>query len=316
MSEDKGVGLPKIPVATHFFKQKYLYAFATQSEVLHHVRTQALEEETHRLPEILATWQRQQQRVTSLVQLETQIADSIRLDPIPDQYLPRLKAIASDELFRKTFANIPISFSLIEIDKLVAPQRTVNLNYMDRLMTRYPKTPTLDDLLEICVSPKREMDPIQHLEIGPNTHVFSSPNSDIRFLGAFVKNLTEEDLKYAVAGGLPASAVIAFIGYGGAPVNVLKAGKRVILNNGFHRVYALRSLGIKTVPVVVQNVSNVQLEFPPQVAGLPKEYLLNVPRPVLMKDFYDPDFSITLKVRERIKMVTLSIAFQQYDIPS
>jgi len=62
----------------------------------------------------------------------------------------------------------------------------VNLDYVDRLLGSYPASPTVGDLIDICVSPRRQMDPIQHLEVAPNTHVFSSPNSDIRFLGAFV----------------------------------------------------------------------------------------------------------------------------------
>jgi len=160
------------------------------------------------------------------------------------------------------------------------------------------------------------MDPIQHLEVAANTHVFSSPNSDIRFLGAFVKHLTYEDLEYAVLGGLPAAAIIASIGYGGALVNVIRVGNRVVLNNGFHRVYALRSMGVTEIPVVVQQVQNMQLEFPEQVAGLPKAYLLGVPRPVLMKDFFEPEFAITLKVRERIKIVTVGIGLNQHEVPS
>jgi hypothetical protein len=52
-----------------------------------------------------------------------------------------------------------------------------------------------------------------------------------------------------------------------------------VLNNGFHRVYALRAMAITDTPVVIQHVGNPQLEFPPQVAGLPKEYLLGVAAP-------------------------------------
>ena len=50
---------------------------------------------------------------------------------------------------------------------------------------------------------------------------------------------------------------------------------------------------------MIQHVGNPQLEFPPQVAGLPKEYLLGVPRPVVMKDFFEEGFTITLRVRDR-----------------
>ena len=42
-------------------------------------------------------------------------------------------------------------------------------------------------------------------------------------------------------------------------------------------MHALRSIGVTEIPVVVQQVSNSQLEFPLKVAGLPREYLLGQP---------------------------------------
>lgn len=192
----------KIPVATHHFLQRYLLAFATQAEVQHHLRTQAVEEESQRLPDILLAWNELQPKVANLLQNETGLADSMQVNEIPEEYRKELEAIAAEPLFQKTFSNLPTGFALVEIDKLVAPQRTVNLDYVDRLTTKLPKTPTLRQLLDFCVSHKRQMDAIQHLEIAPNTHAFSSPNSDMRFLGAFVKTLTDEDLKYAMSGGL------------------------------------------------------------------------------------------------------------------
>lgn len=174
--------IPMIPVATHSFRQRYLYAFATQAEVIHHVRTQAAIEEVRRLPEILAGWDLLQPRVAALVEHESGTADSTPLEPIPMEYNPLLNELAGDALFQKTFSGVPTGFALVEIDKLVAPQRTVNLEYVDRLIKRYPSAPTLRDLFDICISLKRDIDPIQHLEIGPNMHIFSSPNSDIRFL--------------------------------------------------------------------------------------------------------------------------------------
>ena len=65
---------------------------------------------------------------------------------------------------------------------------------------------------------------------------------------------------------------------------------------------------------MIQCVGNPQLEFPPQVAGLPKEYLLGSPRPVVMEDFFENGSAITLKVRDRLKMVTLGIALNQHDV--
>jgi hypothetical protein len=166
---------PEIPIATH-----HLLAFATQAEVLQHVRTQALDEESQRLQEILELWKDLQPRVADLLTREAGTADTILIEPIPEEHKSLLAEYASDPLFQKTFASLPAGFGYVEVDKLVAPQRTVNLDYVDRLVASYNKLLTERQLLDICVSPKRTMDAIQHLEIAPNTHVFSSPNSDIR----------------------------------------------------------------------------------------------------------------------------------------
>lgn len=198
----------------------------------------------------------------------------------------------------------------------MAAQRWVNEEYADKLVRSYPRNPTFDDLLAICISPSRMMDPIQHLEIGPNAHVFSSPNSDIRFLGSFLKTLSADDYAYAESGGLPAVAVISFIGYGAASINVFYCAGRVVLNNGFHRLYALRKSGVTHVPVVIQHVVNPQFEFPPAVAGLPKEYLLGAPRPVLMKDFFEDSFSVSLAVRDRLKTVMIVTNVNQHEVPA
>jgi hypothetical protein len=313
--------VPEIPVGTHYVEQDYLYAFASQGEILNYVRTQATDSDRERLPEIMTAWQNVQPRVSQISDQEAGIAETISVAPIPEEHTAAVESYVSTPLFQRTFSSLPVTIGVVEIDKLVAGQRMVNLPYVERLTERYASSPTFETLLDVCVSPHREMAPIQHLEIAPNTHVFSSPNSDIRFLGAFAKRqLTSEDLDLAEAGGLPGIAVVAFVGYGGASVNVLAAslpsGVRYVLNNGFHRVYALRRAGVTHIPVVIQQVQNVQLEFPPQVGQLPREYLLAAPRPSLMKDFFEPDFTVALKVLDRIKMVTIAIALNQHEVPS
>lgn len=314
--------IPKIPVGTHYIQQEYLYSFASQGEILQYVRSQATDEDRKRLPDIMTSWRAIQPRVAEVLQREAGLAETVSIAPIPEQHQAVVDSYLSDSLFQKMFSGPPVRVGVVEIDKLVASQRMVNLGYVKGLTKRFGgPSPTFKDLLEICVSPHREItETIQHLEVAPNAHVFSSPNSDIRFLGAFVKrHLTKDELELAEAGGLPAAAVIAFVGYGGAPVNALAAdlpaGKRLILNNGFHRVYALRRLGVTHIPVVIQEVRDPQLEFPPQVAQLPREYLLGVPRPPLMKDFFEPGFTITLKVLDRVRVVSMSIMLNHYDVP-
>src|SRR5437016_6739820 len=114
ISASKGIVLEKesavlsesapVRVSTHFFQQQYLFAFATQAEVLQYVRTQTLSEELGRLPEIFSAWQNVQPRVTDLIRREAGIADGIRLADIPAQHQPKLDSFRADNLFQKTFS--------------------------------------------------------------------------------------------------------------------------------------------------------------------------------------------------------------------
>lgn len=297
-------------------EELFLYAFATQAEVLHHVRTETVRQERERIPEILQTWTKLQVRVDQLAIRERGVADTIRTAPIPVEHRAYVDRVYAHPFFQKTFQHLPMSFEVVEIDKLVAPQRTVNLQHVQRLTASFPAKTSFEDLLRICLWPERSVEPIQHLEVGRNTHVFSSPMTDMRFLDTTARDITEEDLIHSESGGLPVRVVVAYVGYGCSTVNVFRVGSRLILNNGFHRVYALRALGITDIPVAVQYVHTHALEFPSDIMGIPSSYLLHSPRPVLMKDFFESGFTISLRVRERIRVVKVAVSASKYDVPT
>lgn len=305
----------EVATKSHRVEQLYLYAFATQAEVLHHVKTQTLGEERERIDAIMRGWKNVQIRVEETMERERKIADQVRYEPIPDEFHDFLAGLSNELLFQKTFQHLPVSFQLVDVDRLVAPQRTVNATYVEDLVKRFPKTLGMSELLEICLSPKSVGEPLQYLQADRATHVFSSPNTDVRFLGTSMKPVAQDDHQYAEAGGVPAASVIAFVGYGYAPINTFLVGQRMILNNGFHRVYALRSLGVRKIPVVVQHVTRPELEFPRRMVGLPRDYLLGVRRPVLIKDFFEPGFTIRLKVQQRLRVIKVHVNVSDTDVP-
>ena len=150
------------------------------------------------------------------------------------------------------------------------------------------------------------------MQSAPNLLTFSSTNGDFRFIGGFHKEkLTDDDLKYCLGGGLPVSAIILFVGYGSRSINVLHANNRLILNNGFHRVYALKRKGVTKIPAVVQKIGNPDLEFPQAILGLTKDYLLQHPRPVLVKDFFINDLTTVLKKKSTIMSVRVQWGYDQ-----
>jgi hypothetical protein len=237
--------------------------------------------------------------------------------PVPPEHAGTVATLTDHPMYRRTFSGLPWEVGLVELDSLVAGQRAVNLDYADSLVALYQSMTTFDDVARVSIAHERQMDAVQHLEVAPSVHTFSSPNGDLRFLGAFLKReLQPSDLDAAELGGIPVAAVIAFVGYGGSPINVFRVGGRTVLNNGFHRLYALRRIGFAYIPAVVQTVMTPQLEMPPQIADLPREVLLGSPRPPLLKDFFEPGFTTRLKVTERLKSVTVAVNAQQMPIPS
>jgi len=305
-----------VQVGTHSVPERFLYAHATRGEVIQHVRTQASAEDRDRLPRIIADWDALQPRIRALQISESRLPDTIKIMPLPAEAQAFAAATIADPLVAKTFESWNHEIAMVEVDKLVFPQRTINEQYLEQLLSRYSAPLDLAALLRICVSPKAEMAPIQHLEVAPNTHVFSSPNTDLRFLGAFLKDtIGIEDTPLVEAGGLPAAAVVGFVGYGTPVINAYRVGGRLILNNGHHRTYALRKLGILSIPILILDVSNPIAEMPPAVGGTARELCLG-PRPPLVSDFLEKDFSITLRVKDRIRQLTVMMNLSQYDIPA
>lgn len=306
----------EIQVGTHSVPQRYLYAHAMRGEVIQHVRTQASPADRNRLPVIAAAWDALRPKVSVQVASEARLPDTITIEPLPRSAEAFAAATLADPLVVRTFAAWRHEIAMVEVDKIVFPQRALNEEYAEQLARAFPASPDLDALLRICVAARTDMAPIQHLEVAPNTHVFTSPNTDLRFLGAFLKqSVGAEDIPLVEAGGLPAAAVAGFVGYGSPVINAFRVGTRLILNNGHHRIYSLRKLGVTTVPMLILDVSNLQVELPPAIAGVPSELCL-APRPPVVKDLLDDDFRITLGVKRRLKQLTIIMNVNQYEMPT
>jgi hypothetical protein len=144
---------------------------------------------------------------------------------------------------------------------------------------------------------------------------YSSLSLDLRFLGGFPKELTEGDISVAHTGGRPVAVIALLVGFGAAPINAFQVGARLVLANGFHRVFALRSEGIAKVPIVVRHVANPEIEFPDQFLGLSKSYLLESRRPVLIRDFFDERLTLDVHLKPRRKVLRIAWGPEESIVP-
>ncbi len=284
-----------------FRRSIYLLGAAVQAEVQAFVRGNCIPEEVDRIGQVLEKAKNAREHFRKLEDGEKGQPETVRVtDPDP-QLAPLLARVVEDTLFKASFSSHPIEIKRVELDNLVACQRHVDLNHVEHLREQLAGGITPEEHVRFCLLP-RTLPPVpKQQQLAANAYGFSSPNPDFRFLGGFARLVAQEDVEVCWAGGLPVAAVVLLVGYGAPAMNAYKVGRRFVLNNGFHRAYALRAAGIPDAYLVVQHVSDPQLEFPQNLVGLPREYLLNNPRPAVLKDFFNPalveEFRITIGVR-------------------
>jgi hypothetical protein len=153
------------------------------------------------------------------------------------------------------------------------------------------------------------------MRINENSIIYSSENTDFRFLGAIQKPLEKGDLEASSAGGIPTRGLLLLFGYGGSPINAWKVGNRVFLNNGFHRVYALKKVGVTHIPLIMQRVDNPALQFPQTYQNILKEYLLQSEKLPMIEDYFNPQISIELRTKARRRGVKVVWLSEPIDVP-
>jgi hypothetical protein len=301
------------PEAT-FYRYRYLMGAMQQAELTQTVRLLGLASEVDRLDNVVKAWQVASARMTALAKSEPGEPDKMQIASVPAPLGERLREIAEDPLFRATFSALPSTFGVVEIDRLVAPQREVNLDYVDDLQAKLPGK-TVADLLDFCIGAQTGPPEWKKLQTAANQIVFTSKSLDLRFLGGFQKPLGVDDIAACHVGGQPVAVVPLVVGYGGAAISVVKVGPRLVLFNGFHRVVAMRTAGVTHIPAVIQEVAQPKIQFPASFLNLSREYLLGEPRPVIVKDFFDDELTIELRLTPRRKMVKVTWSVEETIIP-
>ncbi len=273
-----------------------MYGTLTQGELNTYLELVSADSDNKK-QEIKRSWPAAASAFQQLVATEAGLPESIATQPLPPEINDYLQRITTDPAFAKTFANYPLSFGYVEIDKLIAGQRTVHLDWVQRLIEKGKP----ENLVEFCLDPGRDSSPITIARSGNTAFTASSHNPQMRFLGVFEKPYVADGIQGHHPGGQPVHAIVLLLGYGISTINVYRVNQRMILGNGFHRLYALRALGLTHAPVVVQQITHPQLEMPPAIGELPREHLVDTTRPGLMKDFFDERLVCEITQKEFIK---------------
>ena len=114
--------------------------------------------------------------------------------------------------------------------------------------------------------------------------------------------------------GAIAGIVGLVVGFGSNFLNVVRVGKRVLLNNGYHRAVALRAAGITHAPCLIQTATRVdelQVSVKSRVADDPEFYFESA-RPPLLRDFFNPRFRKQLPIRACTRQIEVNFEVKDY----
>lgn len=261
-------------------------------------------------------WQEAAERIRRLAKEEAGAADAPPIDRLGQEHTPLLTQLLRSPLIRNGFNTVPTEIALVELDTLVVYQKHIHVTHATQLAARLPANPSAAELFEICLPSGLGKPPVTWSRVHKDKFVFVSPSNDLRFLG--VLELDPEHItNYALPGNVVGIVGIA-VGFGSNLLNALYIDKRLVLRNGSHRAYALRSIGVTHVPCVIQHPRSreeLELVASTEMRRDPDLYLKH-PRPPMLRDYFNPDLHTLFQVNRRSHVVTVDFDVDENVVPA
>ncbi len=294
----------------------YLTGRPTLRDFLHYVKSHSANPEDEGL--LTDQWRSAREIVLTLEKKEAGLADNpniVRIE-LKSEYEELLTNFVKDPLVQHGFNTVPTEIAFVELDSMVVYQKHIDLSYVEQLERKLGESPSWEKVFLTCFPLEHPVPPVTWSRVHGGSYVFVSPSNDIRFLGAM--QLQPGNIKDIPPPGNMVGVVGIAVGFGSNFLNAIQVENRLILNNGSHRAYALRKLGIARVPCIVQHVhSRDELDAvaDSEVMRDP-EYLLHNPRPSMLRDYFNPELYKVMQVKRRLYQVTVKFDVEQNYMPA
>lgn len=286
----------------HLIEERWLPAAVALPEFIKFVEKWAPDgqDETRKY---LDAWRHAKKKFDELQATEHGEAEKIEILDLPKAMRPLAKKLLKHPAFVQGFSDFPTRIALVEIGRLVAYQQHVVLDHVRRQMSGLSEKIEQQALFEHCFPSRESMPPLRVREIGEDTLVFSSPSTDMRFLGAMM--LEQGQIKGYIPTSKAAMVLALPVGFGSNLLNALSFQGRLLLNNGYHRTVALLQAGITHAPCVIQELDGLdELEMAGgKIKAERAGYYFESRRPPLIRDFSDPILTCDMQTVKREKQV-------------
>lgn len=296
------------------YQNLYLKGRPTLKSFLHFVRSNAVHPQNEQ--QLTEEWKEAQRYITELEREEGGAADNPPIVRLGAEYEPLLIELLKDPILKNSFNTVPTEIALVELDRLVVHQKHIDLTFVSDLQRKLGPEPTRAEIFRTCLPYDHPVPPVKWSQIGSDRYVVMSPSNDLRFLGPM--HLKPGQIRDYPPPGNVAWVLGLAVGFGSNFLNAIYAENRLILNNGSHRAYTLRSMGITHAPCIIEHVSSreeLDMVASSKVRRDPDLYLKH-PRPSMLRDYFDPRLHKVLEVQRQLTQIIVSFDVDEISVPA
>ena len=242
---------------------------------------------------------------------EAGIADEIDCRPIDPALAPLVRRMQADPCYRNTFDTLPMSVEMVELDKLIVSQTHVTCSFSEKRAGALGPDPSAEALFRYCQPTERALPPVTIEKSDGNKWRISSQSTDLRPHEAVL--LSSHQAAAIESTGPIVAAIGLLVGFGSNFLTAIRSDRRLVLHNGYHRVHALRSLGITHAPCLIETVTRkdeLRVAATEKVSDDP-EFYFKARRPPIVRDFFDPRLTRRFPVRPRRTLVELEFSLRK-----
>ena len=237
---------------------------------------------------LVEEWRAANDRYFHLEQLEAGDADRIMVRPLPSKLAALAQKVRADHWYQATFDALPTTIEMVELERLVMWQGQIDDGFAGLAGVNLGARPEPAALFRYCLPVQRDPPPFTIHRLSADRYQIVSEATD---MGALTPRLLDPAQCAMLAKGGPVAAALAIpVTFGANFMSAIRSDNRVLLHNGYHRAYALRALGVRYAPCIIQTVTRRdELKFAAdtRVASDPAFYF-RAARPPLLRDFFDP----------------------------
>ena len=265
---------------------------------------------------LMSEWREARAAALRIIDDEAGIADSVGVRALSAEMKPLAEQVLRQPSMRRLTSLVPRSWCMVEIDRLIVFQDSINLRHVDQLRASMASVPSAEDVIDLASCSGSRSHPAVRLSQSDSGFTFSSESNDLRFLD--VATVEPAAIQNYDPFGSASHAIVIYLGFSDNVISATRSAKRIILTNGSHRVYVLRELGFRYVPCLLTDASDEDasdLLLPADVKQ-DRQFYLHAPRPPLFKDYVDPRLTKVVPVARKNFVLKAKLDLQRTAVPA